>query len=166
MILNGEDATDRIKRDIGIGVERFFKGRIDNRLTVTPAPLPAPVPARNICQESINEILKTGKINFETAKADIKSDSFALLEQLKEAALKCPDAGFEVAGHTDSSGNLSFNMKLSQARAQSVIDHLVGLGLNASQFEAKGYGPNNPVADNASAQGRAQNRRIEFKLKN
>lgn len=164
LVLQGEVATNTIKRDIASGLERFFKGRIDNQLTVTPVVVTAP--ARDICQDSINEILRTGTINFETGKAAIKSDSFALLDQLKEAALGCPKANFEVAGHTDSSGNLSFNMRLSQARAQSVVDHLVGLGLRTNQLSANGYGPNQPIADNATSVGRAQNRRIEFKLKN
>lgn len=174
MVLKGEVETSSVKRDIASGIERFFKGSIDNQLTVAPAPVaapePAPVatpaPARNICQESINELLSAGTINFETGKAAIKPDSFALLEQLKETALGCPDAKFEVAGHTDSSGKLESNMKLSRARAQSVINHLIGLGLRTDRFSANGYGPNEPIADNATAAGRAKNRRIEFKLKN
>ena len=174
MVLKGEVATSAVKRDIVSGIERFFKGRIDNQLTVAPKPTPKPTPKpapvaapdRNICQESINELLRTGTINFETGKAAIKRDSFALLEQLKETALGCPNAKFEVAGHTDSTGKLESNMTLSRARAQSVINHLTGLGLSTDQFSANGYGPNEPIADNATSAGRAKNRRIEFKLKN
>ena len=118
------------------------------------------------CQNLVNDLLETSEINFASAKAIIKEDSFDLLNRIKLTAMKCPDARFEVSGHTDSSGDLLFNMRLSEQRAISVVEHLVGFGLDASQFSAAGYGPNKPLAENTTLTGRAQNRRIEFNLKN
>lgn len=70
----------------------------------------------------------------------------------------------EVAGHTDSQGGEAYNMDLSQRRAESVRNFLIGRGVAAEQLTAKGYGPHQPVADNATASGRAMNRRVEFRI--
>jgi len=149
---------------------QLFSGEIDNQLTVA-APPPVveatpPVIERDECQNLVNELLASGKVNFATGKSLIREDSYPLLSSIADTAKKCPNAKFEVAGHTDSTGGLESNMILSEARAQAVVQHLIGLGLNESQFSATGYGPNKPIADNGTAAGRAQNRRIEFTLKN
>ena len=73
-----------------------------------------------------------------------------------------PEVNVEVGGHTDSSGASDFNKKLSQARADAVKDYLVRQGVNASQLSTRGYGEDNPIADNGTASGRAQNRRVEL----
>ncbi len=132
-------------------ISRRFSGNIDNRVTV-----------RNVCQELFNDLLQRGKINYEVGKATIAASSYPLLDQINQAAQRCPTSRFEVAGHSDSVGNLAFNTKLSQARAQAVVDYLVAKGRNKQQFIAKGYGPSRPIADNDSDDGRARNRRIEF----
>ncbi len=121
---------------------------------------------RYACLELVNELLASGEINFASSESGILEDSFEVLVSIKSAVLRCPNVSFEVAGHTDTIGGLDFNMTLSEQRAQAVIDHLTGIGLDISNFSAVGYGPNKPIADNASETGRAQNRRIEFKLKN
>jgi len=133
---------------------------------VPPAPAETVSPVDiNICQNQLNDLLKAEKINFASGKSIIQENSFALLETIKALAEKCTDARFEVSGHTDSVGNPSFNTTLSEKRAKAVVDHLTALGLDASRFESIGYGASRPIADNNSATGRAQNRRIEFTLK-
>ena len=134
----------------GIGLE------VKNSLVVAPPP----------CDDLVNNLLGNSKINFASGRAVIKHDSFELLENIKSTALTCPDANFEVSGHTDSTGKLSVNMKLSEQRAKAVVDHLASLGLDPNRFTANGYGPNKPIANNNTDEGRALNRRIEFKLKN
>jgi len=124
-----------------------------------------PVIKRGVCLELVNELLSKGKINFETGQALIKEDSHALLKNIADIAERCPKSNFEISGHTDSTGNLNFNMRLSEQRAQAVVDHLIALGLNQERFSPAGYGPNQPIADNNTAEGREQNRRIEFVLK-
>jgi len=172
LTLNGETIGVQNKIDIGKTMSKLTGLAVNNNLNVI---LPEPVVIvetppvvetikEDVCLNLVNEILSNGKINFQTGKASISQDSFELLESLGETAKRCPDSRFIIAGHTDSTGNLNSNIKLSKLRAQSVVDHLVGLGLNSSQFSAAGFGPSQPIADNSTADGRSKNRRIEFKL--
>jgi OOP family OmpA-OmpF porin len=68
------------------------------------------------------------------------------------------------AGHTDNTGSMELNLRLSKERAEAVKAYLVSQGVNASRIEATGYGPNQPIASNATAAGRQENRRVEFTL--
>jgi outer membrane protein OmpA-like peptidoglycan-associated protein len=70
---------------------------------------------------------------------------------------------FEIEGHTDSSGTDAVNQPLSERRARAVVDHLVAGGIDASALRARGYGSSRPVADNTTPEGRARNRRVEFR---
>jgi outer membrane protein OmpA-like peptidoglycan-associated protein len=72
------------------------------------------------------------------------------------------DVNIEVAGHTDSKGSDAYNMKLSQQRAEAVRNFLISRGVAADRLTAKGYGESQPVADNATEEGRFQNRRVEL----
>jgi OmpA-OmpF porin, OOP family len=101
-------------------------------------------------------------INFDTAKATIKPDSNALLDQAAAMLKMAPDLKIEVAGHTDNVGDAATNQKLSEARAQSVVAALVQRGVAAGRMTAKGLGQSVPVADNRTEEGRAKNRRVEL----
>jgi len=79
--------------------------------------------------------------------------------------LRCPTANIEIAGHTDTDGEDTFNQTLSEKRAQAVSDYLVKAGLPADRFTATGYGSTQPVATNDTDEGKAQNRRIEFMVR-
>jgi outer membrane protein OmpA-like peptidoglycan-associated protein len=70
----------------------------------------------------------------------------------------------QVEGHTDSTGSPEFNRTLSQQRAESVVKYLTGKGVKAARFEAKGFGPDRPIADNTTDAGREANRRVEFNI--
>lgn len=159
--LSGEVADGVTKTSIGSTLSGLFGFDLDNQLTIKPV-----LDNQAVCVRPINQLLSEEKIYFSSGKASIQNDSFAVLSKIAEVINGCQSAQFEIAGHTDSTGNLAFNLTLSKKRAQAVVDHLVGLGLSADKFSASGYGPNNPVADNGTKQGRAKNRRIEFKLKN
>jgi len=102
-------------------------------------------------------------IHFDTGSANISADSQEILKKAAEAIKQAP-AGtkIEVGGHTDSTGNAASNQKLSEARAAAVVKRLGELGVGAGVLSSKGYGQDKPVADNASEDGRAKNRRIEF----
>jgi outer membrane protein OmpA-like peptidoglycan-associated protein len=104
-------------------------------------------------------------IHFNTGSAAISADSLDILGKAA-TALKAAPAGtkVEVGGHTDNVGNADMNLKLSDARANAVRAKLVELGVAADALTAKGYGDSKPVADNATDEGRARNRRIEFTL--
>lgn len=128
---------------------------------VSVKPAAAPVDA-SVCQRLFTEILGKGKVRFESGSATINPDSAGLLDRLAETALRCPTASVEIAGHTDNQGDDATNQTLSEKRAQAVVDFFVRAGLPADRFKAVGYGSTQPVADNATEQGRAKNRRIDF----
>ncbi len=123
--------------------------------------------------ERETELLDTGTIslqdiNFDVGKATIKAESDTVLTELAAILLQYPTLTIEIGGHTDATGGLDKNMKLSEARAFAVLNWLTGRypTLDAAKFTAKGYGPTKPVASNGTALGRAKNRRVEFKVTN
>ncbi len=158
--LTGTVADVETRTTIGNAAKRLFNGTVDNGLTV-----PAPI-KQDVCADLLAKLLATGKINFQTGNATIATDSYDLLDQIIAIAKRCPNANFNVEGHTDSTGNHNSNLRLSERRATSVINYLTEKGLNPQRFSAIGLGPNKPIASNNTAQGRAENRRIEFKLRN
>ena len=103
-------------------------------------------------------------INFETAKDIIKASSFPILDNVVSIMQENPEYNLEINGHTDSQGDDASNMDLSQRRADAVKKYLTGKGISASRMIAKGFGETIPVASNDTAAGRAQNRRVEFKV--
>ena len=116
------------------------------------------------CQSDLSSVLRKQKIFFAINKAEIARSSNTTLEELINILTACGEIRLMVEGHTDISGDRELNIDLSQRRAQAVISYFADQGINVSAFEAIGYGPDRPIADNASPQGRAQNRRIEFKV--
>jgi OmpA-OmpF porin, OOP family len=103
-------------------------------------------------------------IRFDTASDVPRADSEPSLNELF-AALQADQAlRVTIEGHTDAAANDAYNLDLSRRRARSVVAWLVKKGIPASRVEAKGYGRTRPVADNATAQGRALNRRVEVSV--
>lgn len=102
-------------------------------------------------------------IYFETGKADLKPESYPVLDTIAEMLKAHPNVVVEIQGHTDSTGSFRYNMKLSQKRAEAVKKYLVDRhGIKPDRLIAKGYGPTKPVASNKTKEGRAKNRRVEF----
>ena len=114
------------------------------------------------CQTLFNEALGRDKIQFKSARADIEQVSLPLLETILQTVRRCPKARIEISGHTDSDGDPGANVELSKSRAEAVMAFLVKGGLDAARVKADGFGDARPVASNATAEGKAQNRRIEF----
>jgi outer membrane protein OmpA-like peptidoglycan-associated protein len=103
------------------------------------------------------------RVFFDTAKSSIKSESNSLLDEVASVLNAHPELlSIEVAGHTDSQGNDSFNLNLSQGRAEAVRTYLIKQGVDAGRLVAKGYGESKPIASNDTDDGRAENRRVEF----
>ena len=121
--------------------------------------------AGNISGDDLVKALNLAVIHFATGSANISPDSMDILkkaaETLKAAA---PGTKVEIGGHTDNVGNPESNMKLSDARAKSVMATLGKLGVNAGMLMAKGYGDTKPVDSNDTPEGKAKNRRMEFAL--
>ena len=104
----------------------------------------------------------TNNILFETGKATLKPESMDEIQKVADYMKKNPTARFEVQGHTDNQGSDKINDPLSQQRAEAVVKALEGLGCDPFNMRAVGKGSHEPVADNASEDGRAKNRRVEF----
>ena len=102
------------------------------------------------------------KIFFDTNKATIQPRSFSLLDEIGSVLKSRPTMTVRIEGHTDSRGTRKHNMSLSAARAESVRQHLVGLGIEPARMDAKGYGPDQPIETNKTEAGREKNRRVEF----
>lgn len=108
--------------------------------------------------------LKFDYVNFETGSADLTPLSRYELDNLAEAMKSNAGMMIEIAGHTDNTGEAASNYELSQARAKSVQDYLVGKGIAPSRLRAVGYGQDQPVDTNDTEEGRMKNRRTEFKI--
>jgi outer membrane protein OmpA-like peptidoglycan-associated protein len=103
-------------------------------------------------------------IFFATDSYELKRESFAELNTLVELLTNNPDLRVEIGGHTDNVGSEKYNLSLSENRAKSVRDYLVSEGVELKRLTFKGYGFSEPVADNNTDTGRAQNRRTEVKV--
>ncbi len=101
-------------------------------------------------------------VYFDTNKADVKGTSAATLDRLAGIFQEYPKTVILVEGHTDSAGSDEYNMDLSRRRAQSVANYLMAKGVDANRFTVKWYGEAQPRADNATAEGKAKNRRVEL----
>lgn len=103
-------------------------------------------------------------IQFETGKSVIKKASYSILDQVVQVMNENPSYDLEIHGHTDSQGDDAKNQKLSEDRAAAVRTYLIGKGIADKRLQSFGHGETMPVADNATAAGRAKNRRVEFKV--
>jgi outer membrane protein OmpA-like peptidoglycan-associated protein len=124
-----------------------------------PAPAPAayvapvPMPPQKLVLEGVN---------FDFDKATLRQEDIAIIDKDVTGLDKWGNVNIEVAGHTDSRGSDKYNMKLSQRRAEAVRNYLISKGIAADRLTAKGYGESQPIADNATDEGRFKNRRVEL----
>ncbi|MGV4641334.1 OmpA family protein, partial [Burkholderia pseudomallei] len=114
-------------------------------------------------QGLLDQTLANRTIEFETGSATLTPQGRAILDQMAGALAKMSSRTVEIIGHTDNSGNRTSNIALSQARADAVKGYLVTKGIASQQLTTTGVGPDQPIAPNDSADGRARNRRIEFR---
>lgn len=152
-----EAAAGQIRAGLGKDLPPGWQAKAD--IAVKP---PASPVDSTVCQQLFTQYLAKARIRFEPSKAVIDPDSTGLLDRLIETSLRCPTTKVEIAGHTDGDGGIMFNQDLSEKRAQAVADYLVRAGLPADRFTAVGYGSAVPIAGNDTDEGKAQNRRIEF----
>jgi len=117
-------------------------------------------------ERPIEERLILKGVHFESGSAALTPDSYAVLDQVVRSLMAYPEVRVEIRGYTDSVGSWEYNLNLSQKRAEAVKQYLVNSGIDPSRLIAKGYGEADPIASNKTAEGRAQNRRIEFRRLN
>jgi len=114
-----------------------------------------------------DRVLTEGKIivngiKFDVNKATLKPESMGPINKIYKLMKKKPDLRFSVEGHTDSDGDEEYNLELSKKRAKTVMDKLIQLGISADRLKYTGYGESKPIDTNATPEGKANNRRVEF----
>ena len=125
--------------------------------------------ANNGCPEVTTEVIKklnefSKTILFDLGKSTIRPESYAALQSIANVMNEYPSSKFHIEGHTDSSGSKKLNEKLSKERAASVMNYLTTIGLSSNRLTSEGYSFDRPIATNATAAGRQQNRRVEISL--
>lgn len=141
----------------------------DGELTAFPVhgpPIAVPAPPVGIVDDPRTgvSIRLPGSVLFETGRATLRSDAEPVLMQALDVVQRYPRRTISVAGFTGDVGGLDTNQRLSEARASAVAGWLAGHGIAEQRIETVGYGPQRPVADNATPEGRQQNRRVELSL--
>lgn len=117
-----------------------------------------------VCQRTMARLAAVSSVHFEAGGASPMLASYPLLNDLATVAYQCPETRIIIGGHTDSDGDREFKLRLSQARA-GAVEHFFHLaGIRAERMQVIAYGDSRPVANNATAEGRAANRRITFEV--
>lgn len=110
-------------------------------------------------------LIMPGNITFQTGSAQLDTGFYPVLDDVALVLNKFKDSAVGVNGYTDSTGSFEFNQSLSEQRAASVASYLASRGVSQLRLTTQGYGPRYPIADNGSAAGRAQNRRVEVYIR-
>ncbi|MCH8952878.1 MAG: OmpA family protein [Proteobacteria bacterium] len=146
------------RRDLASGgTERLRRGRWLPEFGFEPGP--------EACASQTRAALAGGQVGFVTGKSQVERAAAALLDRLAGVAVRCLNDGglrLEIGGHTDDIGDDDANLALSRRRAMTVLLDLIERGVRADAMAAVGFGETRPVADNATGEGRARNRRISF----
>jgi outer membrane protein OmpA-like peptidoglycan-associated protein len=127
-----------------------------------PAPPPPPVAAAPAPAPPVKKKIVLRGVNFDFDKSDIRPDAVPILDEAAKTLKEYGDVTVSVDGYTDSIGTEAYNQGLSERRANSVKNYLERQGVAGSRMTARGFGESNPVASNATPEGRAQNRRVEL----
>jgi OOP family OmpA-OmpF porin len=156
--LRGRVASEETKDRIGAAVAAAIEPDLTliNELEVVDADV-----ITGDTQTALEDLDLQG-ITFESGSAEITADGQAILDEAVAVLANAVGVTVEVGGHTDSAGGAASNQRLSQSRAESVVAYLIDGGVDEAILTAVGYGEEQPVADNATPEGREQNRRIEF----
>ncbi|HSF93428.1 MAG TPA: OmpA family protein [Thermohalobaculum sp.] len=151
----------RLHRNLAAAVPGGY--RLKTRLSVDLPARAAEVPlSAGRCAVVLAETVQGTPIAFAPGSAVITQDSQAVVDRVAATLGRCPEARFEIGGHTDSQGSEGLNLRLSQARSEAVLDALLDRGVRLDRLTARGYGEEHPLVSNATEEGRARNRRIEF----
>lgn len=142
----------------GLGVKYRFNGP-----AVAPPP-PPPAPVAQAAPPPVKKKIVLRGVNFDFNKSNIRPDARPILDEAISTLNAYKEITLSVEGHTDSIGSVEYNDKLSLRRAKSVADYLEKGGIDGKRMTEKGFGKSQPVASNDTAEGRAQNRRVELKI--
>ena len=121
----------------------------------------------NVFRQRQNVLISAHGFHFPSGQSEIQTDNFPLMNKIIRAIKIFPNSRIEITGHTDSTGSDNINQSISQARAEKVGKFLVEVGdLSKDRIKTSGFGESRPVASNKTAEGRAENRRVEIKIIN
>jgi outer membrane protein OmpA-like peptidoglycan-associated protein len=167
-LLSGDDATERRQRAmVGAGVGAVAGGAVGVYQDRQEAELRRRTAGTGIEVSRDGDVIKLNLpdgVTFDFNKADLKSQFYPALDEVAGTMAEYNQTIVEVSGHTDSIGSDEYNQRLSQQRANSVANYLVGKGLLRERFEVIGMGERSPAADNMVESGRAKNRRVEIRV--
>lgn len=167
-LVSGDDAVERRQRAlIGAGVGALAGGAIGNYMDKQEAQLRAELEGTGVSVTRIGDNITLnmpGNITFATNSSDLSPQFFDVLTSVGKVLKEYSKTVVEVAGHTDSDGSDSYNLSLSQRRAGAVAQYLEGQQINPQRIITVGMGESRPVADNSSAAGKQQNRRVEITM--
>jgi outer membrane protein OmpA-like peptidoglycan-associated protein len=158
---------DRRSVLIGAGIGALAGGVVGNYMDQQEAALRARLEGSGVSVTRAGQQITLnmpGNITFATNSADVTSGFYEVLNSVSLVLAEFEQTYVDVVGHTDSTGSLAYNQELSVRRADSVGDYLQGQGIAPARFIISGVGPSFPVAPNATAEGRALNRRVEIVL--
>ncbi len=167
-LLSGGDATERRQRAmVGAGVGGLAGGAVGAYQDRQEADLRRQTQGTGIQIDRDGDVIKLNLpdgVTFDFGKADLKSQFYPALNNVARTLGEYDQTIVEISGHTDSVGSDSVNQRLSEQRANSVGNYLMGQGLLRQRFEIIGLGKTRPIADNSTDQGRALNRRVEIRV--
>ena len=166
---NDNRPDEAIPAGIGGGVVGAALGTVIGHYVcdpiITPPPPPAPPlppPAPAPPPPPVKEKLVLRGINFDFDKYNIKPEFEPVLDEAVSTLQAKPNVRINVNGHTDSIGTVEYNLALSDRRANAVVNYLTGKGIASDRLVPQGFGKSQPIATNETAEGRAQNRRVEL----
>jgi len=141
-------------------------GLIGNKMDKQAREIDNALPGAEVVRvgEGIKLVLNENAVRFDTNKSTLTTTARANLDKLVPVFNEYPDTNIIIYGYTDITGSEEYNLKLSQERAASVRNYLVNKGLASSRFSTTGLGIADPIASNDTAEGRSQNRRVEFAI--
>lgn len=167
-LLSGSDATERRQRAlVGAGIGGLAGGSIGVYQDRQEAELRRQTMGTGIDVQRDGDVIKLNLpdgVTFDFNRADLKPQFYPALNNVARTLAEYNQTIVEVAGHTDSIGTDAVNQRLSEQRASSVGNYLIGQGLQRERFEIVGFGKQYPIADNGTDQGRALNRRVEIRV--
>lgn len=166
--LTGDNSKERRERAlIGAGIGVLAGGAVGAYMDAQESRLRQELRSTGVSvTRRQNEIILNmpGNVTFDTNSSTISGQFYPVLNSVSKVLKEYNKTTIDVAGHTDSTGSRDHNLRLSEARAVSVADHLSSRGVAPARFFVKGYGPDYPIASNQSAAGKRQNRRVELTL--
>jgi len=169
-----------VERIVEKPVERIVEKEVIREVEVAPTDTDGDgiVDARDKCPNTLagakvgpdgcvvqEQVITLPNIEFASGKAALTAKGEGTLEAVLRFLQSQPNVGLDIYGHTDAQGAEAYNQKLSEGRAQSVMDYLVSKGIPKTRLTARGYGESKPIATNDTAEGRAQNRRVELRIR-